>query len=148
MSPWQLSLWCCKAWWPSSRILVTLAGYGLREYSLLKASWSGLETIVPFVKFLISNVGYTSRYTFSGCQSVHYTNLIIPRGQNCIKLPPHHLKALYTEQAKVLVQFSLCLLRFVEVLVQMYLHLLSAMKGEKMHDSSIPRKSMQCCKTS
>ena len=64
MSPWELSLWCCKAWWPSSRIPVTPTGYGLMEYSLLKASWSGLEIIVPFVKLLISNVGYTSRYIF------------------------------------------------------------------------------------
>ena len=37
-----------------------------------------------------------------------------------------HLKALYAEQAEVLVQFSPCLLRLAEVFFQMYLHLLSA----------------------
>ena len=40
--------------------------------------------------------------------------------------PVTHLKALYAEEAEVLVQFSPCLLRLAEVFFQMYLHLLSA----------------------
>ena len=43
-----------------------------------------------------------------------------------------HLKALYAEQAEVLVP---CLLWFAEVFFQMYLHLLSAVKG----GSNIPK---------
>ena len=39
-----------------------------------------------------------------------------------------YLKALYAEEAEVLVQFSPCLLRLVEVLFQVYLHLISAVK--------------------
>jgi len=39
-----------------------------------------------------------------------------------------HLKALYAEEAEVLVQFTQCLLGLVEVLFQVYLHLLSAVK--------------------
>jgi len=47
-----------------------------------------------------------------------------------------HLKALYAEEAEVLVQFTPCQLRLAEVLFQIYLHLLSAAKKEEMHDTS------------
>jgi len=47
-----------------------------------------------------------------------------------------HLKALYAEEAEVLVQFTPCLLRLAKVLFQIYLHLLSAAKKEEMHDTS------------
>ena len=42
-----------------------------------------------------------------------------------------HLKALYAEEAEVLVQFTPCQPRLVEVLFQIYLHLLSAMKRRR-----------------
>jgi len=57
-------------------------------------------------------------YTFSYSHTTHLT---------CAT----HLKALYAEQTEVLVQFSPCLLRLVEVFFQVYLHLLSAVKREK-----------------
>ena len=42
-----------------------------------------------------------------------------------------HLKALYAEEAEVLVQFTPCQLRLVEILFQIYLHLLSAVKRRR-----------------
>jgi len=42
-----------------------------------------------------------------------------------------HLKALYAEEAEVLVQFTPCQLRLVEVLFQIYLYLLSAVKRRR-----------------